>query len=120
MQPLSATTMFKSKSRKNSFFNDTTKYLFLIKFADIDSLYIPNLSEYYEKKLQLLYICFSSLKSYKYLDPTLFEIFAGNLIEFSLLLISLIRLFQFISSVKIPSTMVFSHNYFLSCLSQSI
>ena len=42
-----------------------TKYLFFIKFADIDFLCIPNLSEYFEKNNNL-YIFFSSLKSYKY------------------------------------------------------
>ena len=106
-------TVFRSKFRKNSFFNNTTNIYSLIEFADIDFLCILNLSEYYERITTYIFFC--SLKSYKYLNATLLKTFAGNFIEFHLLLISLIRVFQFISSVKIPSTMVFFIITFAVC-----
>ena len=75
MQTPSATKMFRSNSEKIPFL--ITQLIFIFrKFAGIDFLCIPNLSEYYKKITTCIYFS-RSLKSYKYLKATLLKTFTG-------------------------------------------
>ena len=80
-----STSCAQKKIQKKSLFNNTSNIYFSL--SSLTQIYIPNLSEYYEKFITFIYF-FCSLKLHKYLNATL------------------LKTFTFMSSIKIPSTMV--------------